>query len=89
MQHYHEKASKACRVVVYATFALDTCVGALPPKEGELLYIMMARMDPIECQVVVADRRTDVEAMLALHDGSSQQAMAEVAVALHVFSYKR
>ena len=52
-QHYHEKASKACRVAC-ASFALDSFMGALPPKEGKMLY--MARVDPIltfGCEVVL------------------------------------
>ena len=66
-QHYHEKASKACRVAC-ASFALDSFMGALPPKEGKMLY--MARVDPIltfGCEVVLdiedalVQKMTDVQ----------------------------
>jgi hypothetical protein len=42
--HYHIKALKA-RNVVNATFAMETIVGCLPPREGVQLY--MARVDPL------------------------------------------
>jgi exonuclease III len=60
-QHYLEKASKACRVAC-ASFALDSFIGALPPKEGKMLY--MARVDPIltfGCEVVLDVEETLVQ----------------------------
>ncbi|KAJ7127580.1 hypothetical protein C8R43DRAFT_859200, partial [Mycena crocata] len=52
-KHYSEKASKA-RGISYATFSVESFVGALPPREALMLY--KARVDPhliSGCEVVL------------------------------------